>query len=421
MPERPAVFPFRPLARSAASLRGPTLRPRRRIPGSAVITLALLIAGGYLLPVLGGPAPAGGVRTVLASVVEEAYVVRAGDTLYAIAEKAGVAVEDRVPWVRSVTRLNAIDDADLIAIGQKLKLPGGAVASSSGFATASTTTYVVQPGDTLYAIAERQGVTSGGRDEWLKRVVALNGLADPDRLALDKELRLPAAATPPATLRTATYTVKPGDTLYGIAERQRVPEAELRDWLDQVLSLNKIERTDLLRPGDELRVPDASPGAPAPAAAAAQPAAAMPSTTAYTVRDGDTLYGIADRLGVRGGRLPDWLNEVVRLNARSDPDRLRLGEELRLPDGFVQNEPPATVTPQPFQAAVTPPPVATAPLEEQTCLIYAVDNQDTLAGIANKLSVPPEKQALWIQKVTAMNALTPQTLPVGDWLRLPCV
>ena len=69
--------------------------------------------------------------------------------------------------------------------------------------------YVVQPGDTLSAIADRHGVSPA-------HLAAHNGLADPDRIAAGAVLDLPAGAGASASAGLA-YRVRPGDTLEGIA------------------------------------------------------------------------------------------------------------------------------------------------------------------------------------------------------------
>jgi LysM repeat protein len=44
----------------------------------------------------------------------------------------------------------------------------------------------------------------------------------------------------------------------------------------------------------------------------------------YVVSDGDTLYAIALRFGVE-------IRAIIELNALSDPNDIRVGQELRLP------------------------------------------------------------------------------------------
>lgn len=98
-------------------------------------------------------------------------------------------------------------------------------------AVRSTFTYVVQPGDSLWAISRRFGVS-------MDEIVSLNNL--PDRpLRVGERLVLPAAAV---------YKVQPGDTLSEIARRFGTTVRELAE-------LNGIQNPSLIRAGAELRLP----------------------------------------------------------------------------------------------------------------------------------------------------------------------
>jgi LysM repeat protein len=67
--------------------------------------------------------------------------------------------------------------------------------------------------------------------------------------------------------RAASYTVKAGDTLSGIAAKQHVS-------LKGLLAANQLKDADVLRIGQKLIIPGAPPAASAPAAPAAKPPAA---------------------------------------------------------------------------------------------------------------------------------------------------
>ncbi len=156
----------------------------------------------------------------------------------------------------------------------------------------------VQPGDTLYGLSRRHQVS-------LTELTSLNGLSNPN-LKPGQKLYLPAAggssdrssvaaakaveaATPlPAPLSpaapevaaryNATYTVRPGDSLYGIARSNKVKFAELQQ-------VNGISDPHRVKPGMVLKVPGDSPReAPARVAAAAPapPPSAPPLAAAST-------------------------------------------------------------------------------------------------------------------------------------------
>ncbi len=128
---------------------------------------------------------------------EQVYIVQAGDTLSDIAWRFGVTVEDLI-------NANQIQDPDLIQVGQKIRIPTPEVGEETtptppsdvaGAQAAQTTpthqpqVYIVQPGDTLYGIAMRLGVT-------VEELVEANRLSDPNYLRVGQELRIPGLELP---------------------------------------------------------------------------------------------------------------------------------------------------------------------------------------------------------------------------------
>ncbi len=185
-------------------------------------------------------------------------------------------------------------------------------------APARTTVYTVQRGDTLSAIARREGVS-------LEELLVANNLRRDSTIFAGQELRVPASAartaaptaTPPRADDTQTYTVVAGDNLTRIANRHDVTVAEIR-------RLNNLT-SDTIRVGQTLRIPRVS-GSEAPREATRTPAPAPSNGQTYTVRSGDTPITIARRFGVD----PD---ELMRANNITDPRRLFVGRELVIPGG----------------------------------------------------------------------------------------
>ena len=93
--------------------------------------------------------------------------------------------------------------------------------------------YVVRPGDSLYAIARRFGVSPGS-------IFDANDLSDMPYLVVGQTLVIPTTET--------VYTVRRGDTLYGIAQRYGTTAAD-------IVALNNLSDPDSISPGDVLRIP----------------------------------------------------------------------------------------------------------------------------------------------------------------------
>lgn len=149
---------------------------------------------------------------------------------------------------------------------------------------ASAETYVVQPGDTLIAIAAQTGVE-------VDTLVSLNAIDQPDQIQIGVELRLapdPPERPPPP----APYTVQPGDTLLDIALERGVSVEEL-------IELNALAAADFIVAGQVLHLPPAAPSptaspiplppvTPVPIPTSAPPTSQATATTRATATPGPT-------------------------------------------------------------------------------------------------------------------------------------
>lgn len=141
----------------------------------------------------------------------ELYQVKAGDTLYGIANKYGITLKE-------LKAINNLQD-DKLAIGQLLNVPSGLSSASS---------YTVSSGDTLYSIAKKFGIS-------VNKLKEINQLKD-NMLKIGQKLIIPL-------VEDTTYVVKAGDTLYSIARAFNITVDELKklnNLVDDVLSIGKI-------------------------------------------------------------------------------------------------------------------------------------------------------------------------------------
>jgi soluble lytic murein transglycosylase-like protein len=120
------------------------------------------------------------------------------------------------------------------------------------------------------------------------------------------------AREPDPTIAAGAHLVRPGETLSEIAELYGVSPRALA-------AANGIADQDLIFVGDTLAIPGG-------AAVSQSPASAIPSvSTAYRVREGDTLEGIAAEFGAGTGRILAANPEIA------DPDLIFAGQVLRIP------------------------------------------------------------------------------------------
>ncbi|MFJ2370160.1 LysM peptidoglycan-binding domain-containing protein [Microbacterium sp. NPDC087665] len=230
-------------------------------------------------------------RVAPQQVAPATYTVVAGDTVSAIAGRFGLRTADVLAW-------NGLTAQSVIQPGQTLTLSGPASVAPPAPA-ASTGTYTISAGDTLFALAQTHGVS-------LDSLLGANGLDRSSIIYPGQTLTIPGAsavapaaapsATPPppatASAPTSTYTVVAGDTLFGIAQRHG-------STLDALLAANGLDRASIIYPGQNL----ALTGTPPAAAAAVVPpvgqqsadlSAEQNANAALIIRIGREL-GVSDR------------------------------------------------------------------------------------------------------------------------------
>ena len=158
------------------------------------------------------PQPQTQTQVQTGSATGASYVIQGGDTLSTIAARYGLT------W-QEVAGANGLGEYSVLSLGQVIHLPGVGVASASaGTNPGSQTTltnvsqYTVQSGDTLLRIALGYGLT------W-QEVAAANGLTGNSLLQLGQVLRIPTYGTAEAVTVATTYAIQPGDTIIAIAMR----------------------------------------------------------------------------------------------------------------------------------------------------------------------------------------------------------
>jgi LysM repeat protein len=249
----------------------------------------------------------------------------------------------------SLTRLmqaNGISDPAFVEAGRRLVIPGTrSTAAAARPVPAAGGSTTVKPGETLSEIADRNGVS-------LTRLMQANGISDPAFVEAGRRLVIPgtrstAAAARPAPAAGGSTTVKPGETLSEIADRHGTT-------VERLMQLNGISNPNLVATGTRLTLPGQ------PRRSVAQSANARH----HVVQSGETLSHIADAYDMPVERL-------IALNRISDPNLVVAGTRLAI------KAPPAVAKPRPVAQKPRPAagPVAAKPAAKPTPKAVAVASQ----------------------------------------------
>ncbi|ORI83787.1 LysM peptidoglycan-binding domain-containing protein [Leuconostoc lactis] len=298
------------------------------------------------------------------------YTVKSGDTLSRIAAQFKMSVA-------KIAALNQISNVNAINVGQVLKVNGTTAntntntnqTNASKSSASNAASYTVQSGDTLSKIAASHQMS-------LSQLAALNGITNPNLIRVGQVLKVtgatnsaqpsapavptqqPAAPAAPTTNNATTYTVKAGDTLSRIA-------AQFKMNLAQIAALNQISNLNAIRVGQVLKVSNAagsnntqnttqpSAGTPTNTAPNAPSTNTTPTVTpstngSYTVKSGDTLYGIAAKLGTN-------VQTLLSLNGLQLSSTIYVGQVLKTNGAPVAGAGTATGTATPVTPTVSKP------------------------------------------------------------------
>jgi LysM repeat protein len=236
----------------------------------------------------------------------------------------------------------------------------------------TVSTHVVQDGETLAQIAEANGITeaalieqnpaladsapiTAGQELTITKVTVVSGLSspvipDPSIVAVSSQndsdasssnsspsTQPPSSSTPVVSTPGATeYVVKAGDTLFGIARTNQTTVATL-------VSINNIANPNRIFVGQRLRLQAQAGDTPASGAPATPPTSSSSppleqlvvrnsgGTTEYVVKAGDTLLRIAFANGTT-------VSNLVSENSLTNPNRIFIGQRLRVPAGSAQSQ-----------------------------------------------------------------------------------
>ena len=209
-----------------------------------------------------------GVAYFLYSNSNNTYMVQKGDSLWSIAKKFGISVDE-------LKKMNQLSN-NMIQIGQILQITD----------SKNNNSYIVQAGDTLYSISKKVGLS-------VEEIKSINGLSS-NVLKVGQVLKFTRDDNP--VEQEGVYIVQKGDTLYGIAKNMGVDVSSL-------MNVNQLT-SNVLTVGQSLKIP-------------------VIEEQIYTVQRGDSLWKIAKQFQTTVDNIIKKNNLISNI--------LRIGQKLLIP------------------------------------------------------------------------------------------
>ena len=303
--------------------------------------------------------------------IPDTYTVKAGDSLWGISQTYGTTVNN----LKQINNLSS----NVIYVGQVLKLKQQSNSTSNQAPQSTADTYTVQSGDTLWGIANTHDTT-------VNNLKQINDLTS-DTIYVGQVLKLKQQSTtqqgssqPSQSNSSDFYTVKAGDSLWKIAMGNDLT-------VDHLKQMNNLT-TNTIYVGQQLRIKEGQTNSQ-PSQSNSQTNQSSQNTGTYTVKAGDTLWGIAND--------HDTTVNALKQNNHLNSDTIYVGQVLSLGQ--------ATSTSSHSQSS------ASAQSSSPTNGTYMVKAGDTLWSIANA-------NDMTVAQLKQKNDLSDDTIYVGQTLNV---
>ena len=236
--------------------------------------------------------------------IPDTYTVKAGDSLWEISQTYGTTVNN----LKQINNLSS----NVIYVGQVLKLKQQSNSTSNQTPQSTTDTYTVQSGDTLWGIANTHDTT-------VNNLKQINDLTS-DTIYVGQVLKLKQRSTtqqessqPSQSNSSDFYTVKAGDSLWKIAMGNDLTVSHLKQ-------MNNLT-TNTIYVGQQLRIKEGQTNSQA-SQSNSQTNQSSQNAGTYTVKAGDTLWGIAND--------HDTTVNALKQNNHLSSDTIYVGQVLSL-------------------------------------------------------------------------------------------
>lgn len=244
------------------------------------------------------------------------YTVKAGDSVWSVSNKYGITMAQLIQW-------NNIQN-NFIYPGQQLTVSNSGSTNSASSNTGSSAntnnsssantgssssqgTYTVKAGESVWSVANKNGITMNQLIEWNniknnfiypgQQLIVKGGNSVNTNTGSTTSAAKPNTPNTSATTSTSSsgntmYTVKAGESVWSVANKHHIT-------MDQLIEWNNI-KNNFIYPGQQVIVKKGS------SQTTNQQTPAGSKT--YTVKSGESVWGVADSHGITMAQLIEWNN-----------------------------------------------------------------------------------------------------------------
>ena len=249
------------------------------------------------------------------------YTVKAGDSVWLIANKYGISMSQLCQW--NNIKNNFIYPGQRLIVRNGGSSSAGSSSSNSGSSNNSSSTsshYTVKAGDSVWLIANKYGISMNQLCQWNniknnfiypgQRLIVRNGGSSSTGSSSSASSTNTGNSNTgsSSTNISGSYTVKAGDSVWSIANKHGITMSQFRQW-------NNI-KNDFVYPGQKVIVRKGA------SASSNTSSSASSSSKTYTVKSGDSLWTIAQRYNLS-------VNQLKSLNNLTS-DIVLIGQVLKV-------------------------------------------------------------------------------------------
>lgn len=243
------------------------------------------------------------------------YTVKAGDSVWSVSNKYGITMAQLIQW-------NNIQN-NFIYPGQQLTVSNSGSTNSASSNTGSSAntnsssantgssssqgTYTVKAGESVWSVANKNGITMNQLIEWNniknnfiypgQQLIVKGGNSTNTNTGSTTSAAKPNTPNTSATTSTSSsgntmYTVKAGESVWSVANKHHIT-------MDQLIEWNNI-KNNFIYPGQQVIVKKGS--------SQTTNQQSLAGSKTYTVKSGESVWGVADSHGITMAQLIEWNN-----------------------------------------------------------------------------------------------------------------